>query len=40
MTMGGDFYDQNALEKFRNLDKLIYYVNLQVGLCDTFLDLL
>ncbi|CAF4157331.1 unnamed protein product, partial [Adineta steineri] len=29
MTMGGDFYNQNALEDFKNLDKLIYYVNLQ-----------
>jgi hypothetical protein len=30
MTMGGDFADQNANEKFKNLDKLIHYVNLQV----------
>jgi hypothetical protein len=28
--MGGDFDDQNANEKFKNLDKLIHYVNLQV----------
>ena len=30
MTMGGDFQDQNANEKFKNLDKLIRYVNAQV----------
>ncbi len=30
MTMGDDFQDQNANEKFKNLDKLIHYVNLQV----------
>lgn len=29
MTMGSDFQDQNANEKFKNLDKLIHYVNLQ-----------
>ncbi|CAF2836034.1 unnamed protein product, partial [Rotaria sp. Silwood2] len=29
MTMGGDFFDQNAHEDFKNLDKLIHYVNLQ-----------
>ncbi|CAF4294608.1 unnamed protein product, partial [Didymodactylos carnosus] len=29
MTMGGDFYGQNAHENFKNLDKLIHYVNLQ-----------
>ncbi|CAF1141929.1 unnamed protein product [Rotaria sordida] len=29
MTMGGDFYNQNAHENFKNLDKLIHYVNLQ-----------
>lgn len=31
MTMGGDFQDQNANEKFKNLDKLIHYVNLEVS---------
>jgi hypothetical protein len=31
MTMGGDFQDQNAFEKFKNLDKLIHYVNAQVN---------
>jgi hypothetical protein len=30
MTMGGDFEDQNSNEKFKNLDKLIHYVNLEV----------
>jgi hypothetical protein len=30
MTMGGDFQDHNANEKFKNLDKLIHYVNLEV----------
>lgn len=30
MTMGGDFQDLNADEKFKNLDKLIHYVNLKV----------
>ncbi|CAF1357329.1 unnamed protein product [Adineta ricciae] len=29
MTMGGDFQDKNAHEKFKNLDKLIHYVNLE-----------
>ncbi|CAF4577618.1 unnamed protein product, partial [Rotaria sp. Silwood2] len=29
MTMGSDFFDQNAHEDFKNLDKLIHYVNLQ-----------
>ncbi|UJR12010.1 hypothetical protein I4U23_016188 [Adineta vaga] len=29
MTMGDDFAAQNALENFKNLDKLIHYVNLQ-----------
>ncbi|CAF1424428.1 unnamed protein product [Rotaria magnacalcarata] len=28
ITMGDDFQDQNAHEKFKNLDKLIHYVNL------------
>ena len=28
--MGGDFQDQNAHQKFKNLDKLIHYVNLEV----------
>jgi lysosomal alpha-mannosidase len=27
--MGGDFQDKNAHEKFKNLDKLIHYVNLE-----------
>lgn len=27
MTMGGDFQDKNAHKKFKNLDKLIHYVN-------------
>lgn len=31
MTMGDDFEDQNANEKFKNLDKLIHYVNLAVS---------
>ena len=35
--MGGDFQDQNAHEKFKNLDKLIYYVNLQASLYYIFL---
>jgi hypothetical protein len=30
MAMGGDFQDRNAHEKFKNLDKLIKYVNMQV----------
>ncbi len=30
MTMGDDFQGQNANEQFKNLDKLIHYVNLQV----------
>ena len=30
MTMGDDFQDVNANEKFKNLDKLIQYVNHQV----------
>jgi hypothetical protein len=30
MTMGDDFQDQNANEQFKNLDKLIHYVNLEV----------
>ncbi|CAF1146005.1 unnamed protein product [Rotaria sordida] len=29
MTFGSDFHDQNANEKFKNLDKLIKYVNAQ-----------
>ena len=28
--MGDDFQDQNAAEQFKNLDKLIHYVNLEV----------
>lgn len=28
MTIGSDFQDQNANEKFKSLDKLIHYVNL------------
>ncbi len=31
MMMGGDFQDQNANKKFKNLDKLIHYVNLEVN---------
>ncbi|CAF1413328.1 unnamed protein product [Adineta ricciae] len=29
MTMGGDFFAENAHRNFKNLDKLIHYVNLQ-----------
>ena len=34
MTMGDDFQDQNANEKFKNLDKLIHYVNMEVNRAD------
>ena len=30
MTFGGDFQYQNALSNFKNLDKLIKYVNAEV----------
>ena len=30
MTMGSDFQYENALENFKNLDKLIKYVNEEV----------
>ena len=30
MTMGSDFQYENAYEDFKNLDKLIKYVNAQV----------
>ena len=30
MTMGSDFHYENANEWFKNLDKLIKYVNAQV----------
>jgi lysosomal alpha-mannosidase len=39
MTMGGDFFGQNAQENFKNLDKLIHYVNLQVCHCYNFFEL-
>lgn len=32
MTMGGDFQYRNANEWYKNLDKLIKYVNAQVNL--------
>ena len=32
MTMGGDFNYQNANTWFKNLDKLMHYVNQQVCL--------
>ena len=31
MTMGSDFHYENANEWFKNLDKLIKYVNAQVN---------
>ena len=39
MTMGQDFTYQNANEWFKNLDKLIKYVNAQVSLSYCFLIL-
>ena len=30
MTFGGDFQYENALANFKNLDKLIKYVNAEV----------
>ena len=33
MTMGSDFQFENARENFKNLDKLIKYVNMAVRKC-------
>jgi hypothetical protein len=30
MTFGGDFHYENALSNFKNMDKLIKYVNAEV----------
>ena len=40
MTMGSDFQYQNAHQNFKNLDKLIYYVNKAVCMtrADTHAD--
>lgn len=38
MTMGGDFQYSDAVMWFKNLDKLIKYVN-QVSLCHRMLEL-
>ena len=32
MTMGSDFQFENAHENFKNLDKLIKYVNMAVSI--------
>jgi hypothetical protein len=37
MTMGDDFEYENANEWFKNLDKLIKYVNAQVNLHNVIL---
>ncbi len=31
LTMGGDFQFQNALQNYKNMDKLIHYVNRLVS---------
>ena len=35
MTMGSDFQYENALSNFKNLDKLIKYVNAEVSVSQT-----
>jgi lysosomal alpha-mannosidase len=40
MSMGGDFQYQNAHEYFKNLDKLIKYVNDQVRFRVNSIDIL
>jgi hypothetical protein len=32
MTFGGDFHYENALSNFKNMDKLIKYVNAEVNI--------
>ena len=38
MTMGGDFQYENAVMWFKNLDKLIKYVNAAVRRCRFWFD--